>query len=631
MVPREPAFKRSFEILSSTLILVIIAFLFDLIFKSALANSLSWLTLLFFLPAKIYLVSGLYGSLVEIVSGQEMVANVALLKRNVKSLWKLYAPFALFELIAYLPYSTTSSFSLVPFSLIPLFFLSYVIVAKKYLKPFKIERKKINISVINVAVVLALLLIDIVLSLVLKNMAIGKSQLLLIAISRCLHFLFFLYITTLFLDGYPEIYKKFDAKKEIFLIHPVWGGVFDHLGTALIRYYPAVFIVLKALTPKNYTFREFNRINWHKRFYKKNKLVAITCTSSNSYEAYKIAKEFKKRGSTVIMGGVHVSYFSDEALEFCDSVVIGEVEGVWKQVIHDYENNCLQKKYLGYPKEDFYTETHLELLNSPPEIIHSYLETIRGCKYKCDFCTIPSLSGHSIRHKPIAQTVELIKKMGPRYAKDVKFIDNNIYADPAHSRELFKALIPLNIQWKALCTIDVAKNDEILSLAKKSGCSGFLIGYEIFTGSSEKKQGGKFTLSEQYIQLSNKIKKIGIRIKAHMIIGWDSDNVKSVFRLWKFCFTINPYACSLSLLTPLPGSNLFYFMIKENRITNLSWRNYSYHRLAFRHKQINGFILGSLFTPLRFLYLYTTTKVGYGIMAIAAFMTLVFLGLSFLA
>jgi radical SAM superfamily enzyme YgiQ (UPF0313 family) len=310
------------------------------------------------------------------------------------------------------------------------------------------------------------------------------------------------------------------------------------------------------------------------------------------------------------MGGPHVSYLIDEALEYCDSVVIGEAEGIWPQVVADYENKTLKKKYDGASSDDYHRLVHQELLNSPPEVIKDYLETTRGCKFKCHFCTIPSFSGGRTRRKPVFEVVELLEKVKPKY-RDVTFIDNNIYSDPTYARELFKALKPLKMRWTTQCTIDIAKNDETLALAKEAGCTGFLFGYEIYNGSQAKEEGGKYSMAENYLRFTNKIKKAGIQIKAHYIFGYDTDSLKSLWRLWKFCFSIRPFFTIVSLLTPLPGSALYDDMVKENRLTNLNWHNYACHALVFRHKQINNTLLSALYPVIYVVFLLTTSQAGF--------------------
>ena len=124
-------------------------------------------------------------------------------------------------------------------------------------------------------------------------------------------------------------------------------------------------------------------------------------------------------------------------------------------------------------------------------------------------------------------------------------------------------MIPLKIKWRSQSTIDIAKNTETLTLAKESGCHEFLFGYEIFGGSLEKKQGGKFAMAESFIRYSKIIRQAGINIKAHFIFGFDSDRYRNLGRFWKFCFDIAPKWTVLSMLSPLT-----FFHYNQNQTKN---------------------------------------------------------------
>src|SRR5512138_2334499 len=58
-------------------------------------------------------------------------------------------------------------------------------------------------------------------------------------------------------------------------------------------------------------------------------LVGITSMTATATRAYQIADHFRRRGVTVVMGGMHASSVPEEALRYCDSVVVGEAEGLW--------------------------------------------------------------------------------------------------------------------------------------------------------------------------------------------------------------------------------------------------------------------------------------------------------------
>ena len=620
---------QSLSVLHSFFLATVIAFLLEplvvnIIVDPFLPSSLERFVPLVFFPLRICFYSGIYGALIEMMSGEEMIFTWDAFRENVKRLWKMYAliaalPLALHFLAFVLWPAKNISLAFVSsnFDIILLYLIVSWMIGKKYLSPNQLMKRNVILGYQEAGILLLFYLLQIGLFCFSQMIFIPKLDVLRICLflSKYIHFLTFLYLAQLILKQYPEVTERFTTGKELILINPVGPGLLEGLASLFIGSYPPAFVVLKALTPQGYRFREFNRVIWRGCYYQSDKLVAITCFTSNCYEAYAIAKEFKKRGSKVILGGPHVTYLPDEALEFCDSVVIGEAEGVWKQVVADYENGTLKKQYLGAAQEDYHEEIHAALLNSPPAVIRDYLETSRGCKFRCHFCTIPSLSDGKVRQKPIFEIVELIEKVRKKY-RHVTFIDNNIYNNPAYAKALFEALKPLKIKWSTQCTIDIAKNDEILKLAKESGCSRLLFGYEIFGDSQEKEQRGKLAMADKYIQFTRKIKKMGIQIKAHFIFGHESDRYRDLWSLWKFCFSLQPFFTIVSILTPLPGAALYHDMLKQNRLTNLNWRSYACHALVFRHKNLNSKLMSILYPLLVNFFLFTTSRGGLALLSL---------------
>jgi radical SAM superfamily enzyme YgiQ (UPF0313 family) len=226
------------------------------------------------------------------------------------------------------------------------------------------------------------------------------------------------------------------------------------------------------------------------------------------------------------------------------------------------------------------------------------METSRGCKYKCYFCMIPSINEGKPRNNPTFELVELIKKIAPHYRR-ITFIDNNIYNDPAYARELFKALKPLNIKWFSQCTLDIAKNEETLRLAKESGCDTLLIGYEVPDDSIEKEQqGGKLKMMDNYIEYTQKIKKAGIKVKGTFTIGWDSQNLKGLLQFFKFCFRIKPFVVIPFLVTPFPGTPLFEEMIRKDRIVNLNWKKFNQWHMVIKNAGLSNVFLERSFVGI---------------------------------
>jgi radical SAM superfamily enzyme YgiQ (UPF0313 family) len=99
----------------------------------------------------------------------------------------------------------------------------------------------------------------------------------------------------------------------------------------------------------------------------------------NAHFAYRLAERYRKAGSFVVMGGPHVTCLPQEALRHCHSVVIGEAESVWGQVIKDFENNTLKKEYIGEPLDDFFSPVYDYFLDMHPLKLWSRgFQTTRG-------------------------------------------------------------------------------------------------------------------------------------------------------------------------------------------------------------------------------------------------------------
>jgi hypothetical protein len=629
MLKKDHPLWLSAEILHSFFLVVMLTFLVDgnvlipYIRGTVFSPYPELILLIILVPAGILLLAGCCGLLVQLISAERYVISWQDFKQNVRRYWQLclLVVVALRSMDVFANVLMRNHFwveALYHHLTIPaMYFLMIHIFRDKYLIPMQLAPRRVIVDWSDTLIlggVYVTYLVTFYAPQLFGREGLGFLRLNLL-VGKYLMFLTFVYYGHLILRQYPIISKRFNPEKEIFLINPPGGGILPAISSYIIRSYPPSFVVIKALSPSSYGIREFNRVMWRRKYYRHKKLVCITCYTFNSYEAYKLAKEFRRRQCTVIMGGPHVTHLPDEALAFCDSVVIGEAEGVWKEVVGDYEQGRLQRKYNGRPDPRCHQEVHQALLNSPPDVIKDFLETTRGCKFKCSFCSIPALSGGRTQIKPVFEVVELLEKIKSKY-RDVTFIDNNIYSDPAYAKALFQALKPLNIRWRTCSTIDIVKNEETLQLAKDAGCKGLMFGYEIAGESQEAKQKGKFALADKYDAFTQKVKKMGIEVKAHFIFGFESDDFRSLWDLWRFCFRLNPSITALSLLTPLPGTSFYEDILRRNRITNLNWRQYSCHDLVFHHPRMNNTLLSRLHPFLAGLFFLSTCKMGYFLLVI---------------
>src|SRR6266496_3106550 len=77
-------------------------------------------------------------------------------------------------------------------------------------------------------------------------------------------------------------------------------------------------------------------------------IVGVGIHTGNCRPGYRVIREARKRGATVIVGGIHPTIFPDEPLEMgADAVVKGGGDLIWRNVIEDELNGKLQRVYDG--------------------------------------------------------------------------------------------------------------------------------------------------------------------------------------------------------------------------------------------------------------------------------------------
>ena len=164
---------------------------------------------------------------------------------------------------------------------------------------------------------------------------------------------------------------------------------------------------LAAVTPPDYEVEivdeEHEEINFDITAW----LVALTAQTPVAPRAYEVAKAFKERGITTVMGGVHASTLPEEALRYVDAVIIGEGEFVWPQMLRDLENGTLQPVYQSEATCDLgkIPVPRRDLLNPRFYTPLTMVETTRGCPHQCDFCGVSRFFGHRYRKRPLGEVV----------------------------------------------------------------------------------------------------------------------------------------------------------------------------------------------------------------------------------
>jgi radical SAM superfamily enzyme YgiQ (UPF0313 family) len=356
--------------------------------------------------------------------------------------------------------------------------------------------------------------------------------------------------------------------------------------------------ILKGLTPKRHEVITIEEETEEVNPDQDCDLVGISCMTANSPRAYELAKQFRARNKVVVLGGVHPTILPDEALEFADAVVIGEAEGVWEDLLRDFEAGTLKRRYHN-PEPDLSTYVQKDFSNLIQRRLYNLIPvlTTRGCPYHCSFCCVTNIYGKKIRHIPVANIVRDIKESG---SKHFMFLDDNIIGQPTYAKELFRAIKPLGIKWVGQASVSILVNDdELIKLAAESGCKALFIGIESVSEEQLKTMHKAIKEIPQLELALKKIRKMGILVHASMIFGFDNDTKKSFDETVDFLIKNKVTTASFNTLTPYPGTETFDQMKNSGRLITTDWKYYDHNTVVFKP-------LG--FSPYELQYLKTKAK-----------------------
>lgn len=341
-------------------------------------------------------------------------------------------------------------------------------------------------------------------------------------------------------------------------------------------------------------------------------LVGISTITSTAPRAYAIADKARELGRLVIMGGPHVTYLAEEALEHADFVIRGEGERPLMAFIDAWEGG---RGYDGIPNLSFKRDgffVHNERLHpsgdldSIPYPDFSLLkadvpgrtkmssipvQTSRGCPFDCSFCSVTGMFGKQYRFRSTENIIEELRRYDDR-KNVVFFYDDNFAANRQRAKALLEAMIRerFKFTWTTQVRADVARDPELVRLMKKAGCHTLYIGFESLNPESLKGMKKNQTVAE-IAHAVKVLRKNRIHIHGMFVLGFDQDDWKTVKTTVKFAIKSRLNSTQFLILTPLPGSEFYEKMTAENRIQFHDWTLYDAHHVVFQPARFSLFDL----------------------------------------
>lgn len=364
----------------------------------------------------------------------------------------------------------------------------------------------------------------------------------------------------------------------------------------MLRFSVLPLMTVAALTPPGHDVRIVDENVEALVFDVPADVVGITFMTALAPRAYEIAREFRRRGAIVVAGGYHPTLCPQEVAAHFDAVVIGDAEGAWPRLLEDAGQRRLKPFYsAACPTEAGPAAVADRDLRTPPPrrellapkarhyVTINAVQTSRGCRHGCRYCSITAFYKRQNRHRPLT---DVLGELGAIPSNFI-FVDDNICADRAYALELFKAMQPLRKRWVSQCSLEVADDPELLQAMAAAGCGGLFIGIESVSAQNLAEMGKQFNECDRYKERIRRVHETGIGIVAGIIVGLDHDDCATFEKTLAFLQALRIDAVQVNILTPLPGTPLYDDMRRAGRVTDSDWSHYDFRHVVFRPMQLS--------------------------------------------
>lgn len=372
---------------------------------------------------------------------------------------------------------------------------------------------------------------------------------------------------------------------------------------------------LKALTPEGWRVRIVDELIGDVDLDEPCDVVGIGAMGPQIARAYDLADAFRARGRKVVLGGPWVSLAPPEAsLAHADAIVVGEAEQVWARCLEDlaagrgggvYRANdfvSLGGRALSKPMgKRTLAEKHVDVFSridyrdlqlfradkwksSPAYRVYFHwpLMFSRGCPHPCTYCAVQTFYERSYRTRDVDAVIDDVRRIKALGGKNLLFLDDNPIADVDAAKELFRKLIPEKIKWSSQCTIEIARDPELLDLAARSGCVALSVGLESIAEPVLDGIKKRFNRPRRYAEDLDALRARGIQVIALMMLGMDGQNREVFEETLRFLSAHKVSLVKLFTPAPYPGTTYYDEMRAQGRILNEDWARYDYGSLLVK-------------------------------------------------
>ena len=322
-------------------------------------------------------------------------------------------------------------------------------------------------------------------------------------------------------------------------------------------------------------------------------LVGFSTTTATTPTAYAMAGRVRGLGIPTVIGGSHVTFLPDEALQHCDFIVRREGQVTLLELVEALEDDtgfahitglsyhdvarrpvhnpdrppCTQEAFAALPSPALHLIVGNERMTNVP------IMTQWGCPFACDFCSVIHMFGRRVRARPIEAVLDELETYRDRGA--VFFYDDNFVVDKRRTRTLLQGMIERNLtpSWSAQMRAEVIYKDkqsgeldhELLGLMRDSGCGMVYCGFESVNPATL----DAYNKHQDVRDIRDSVHAFhdySIHVHGMFVLGADTDDVETFQRTVDFALQNKIDTVQFLMLTPCPGTPFYERMVAQGRL-----------------------------------------------------------------
>ncbi len=346
-------------------------------------------------------------------------------------------------------------------------------------------------------------------------------------------------------------------------------------------------------------------------------LAGFSATTTTAPVAYGLAASLRQRGVPTVIGGSHVTFLPDEALDHCDYVVRREGQETMLELVAALEAgqapndvaglsywweggkrhnpdrpSCSQETFAALPAPA------LELIVGHERMTNVPIMTQWGCPFDCDFCSVVSMFGRRVRARPVEDVLDELEEYRDRAA--IFFYDDNFVVDRERTKRLLRGMIErgLEMSWSAQVRAEAVYADkrtrlvdnELLGLMRDSGCGMVYCGFE----SANPKTLELYNKRQDVSTIRGSVRAFhayGIKVHGMFVLGSDADDEASIARTVDFAIENQIDTVQFLLLTPAPGTPFYERLVSQGRLLTHDWSLFDGHHCVIQPAKISPYAL----------------------------------------